>query len=388
MAKAKKVKVKAEERAIVPFADRKYLVNGAERTYLAESVSVGAAIMVSGRESIAAYRGAERVGESFATIVRAAKDKLLADPAFDGSAYNVALALVDLISLLYREEKLQAVAAADAAGHKGATREGFIRDWTKAALDGLQHAKGPILDLVGGKDSGATLIFDWRESNSYVLDAPIPSTCTTDPETETETKPETETETETETRPETETETKSTGSAGHAGQISASESALQAIGAAFKAAPGSALSMFADRMVSAALRNIPTTGGQLPGVVEWLREIVGAIEADVRAEGVGPMRAEWIAARAKAQAEAEAARLRKLANAEAEARAEFDKAKAEAEAADLAYAEASAKAEASPDSRKAAKAAEVARQSAEDAGYRLAKFAELAKAAKAARLAG
>ncbi len=377
MAKAKKVKVKAEERAIVPFA---------ERTYLATSIAAGAAIMVAGRDAIEAAKGAEKRGESFAAIVRSAKEDFRADPAFENNAYNIASALTDLISLLYREEKVQADAAADAAGHKGDTRKGFIRDWTKAALSGLEYAKLPILELVGGKDGGATLIFDWREANAYVLDVPINSTCTT--ETETETKPETETETETKPETETETETKSTGSAGHAGQISASESALQAIGAAFKAAPGSALSMFADRMVSAALRDIPATGGQLPGVVEWLREIVGAIEADVRAEGVGPMRAEWIAARAKAQAEAEAARLRKLANAEAEARAEFDKAKAEAEAADLAYAEASAKAEAAPDSRKAAKAAEAARQSAEDAGYRLAKFAELAKAAKAARLAG
>lgn len=367
MAKAKKVKVKAEERAIVPFA---------ERTYLATSIAAGAAIMVAGRDAIEAAKGAEKRGESFAAIVRAAKEDFRADPAFENNAYNIASALTDLISLLYREEKVQADAAADAAGHKGDTRKGFIRDWTKAALSGLEYAKLPILELVGGKDGGATLIFDWREANAYVLDVPINSTCTT------------ETETETETKPETETETKSTGSAGHAGQLSASESALQAIGAAFKTAPGTALSMFADRMVSAALRNIPATGGQLPGVVEWLREIVGAIEADVRCEGIGPMRAEWIAARAKAQADAEAARLRKLANAEAEARAEFDKAKAEAEAADLAYAEASAKAEAAPDSRKAAKAANVARQSAEDAGYRLAKFAELAKAAKAARLAG
>ena len=269
---------------------------------------------------------------------------------------------------------MRADAAADAAGHKGDTRKGFIRDWTKAALSGLEYAKLPILELVGGKDGGATLIFDWRESNSYVLDVPINSTCTT----ETDEKP-------TDEKP---TDEKPPGSAGHAGQLSPSESALQAIGAAFKAAPGSALSMFADRMVSAALRNIPTTGGQLPGVVEWLREIVGAIESDIRCDGVGPMRAEWIAARAKAQADAEAARLRKLANAEAEARAEFDKAKAEAEAADLAYAEAAAKAEAAPDSRKAAKACATARQSAEDAGYRLAQFAELAKAAKAARLAG
>lgn len=369
---AKQSKVKKQQALIIAPVDK--------RGYLPATVSAAAAIVVAGREAIERQGEAQAAGKCFAAQIRSAKDTFLADPKMENSAINVAYELTDLLTLMYRAVREEAVRIADSSGLKDKAREGSIADYVSKAVDGLAYAKKPILELVGGTDGGATLICEWRNKIAYVLDVPIDGTCTHETTEGDETTEGGETPEGGETggqKPNHE-----------AAPESRTDAAIRAVESAIDGEQGIVPAVLRSGVLSRALRAMPTTKGDVPGVVEWLREIIAAIEADCRVEGIGPMRAEWIRRKAEAKAEAEAARLRGLANAEAEAASAVDKAVVEAEEADKAYQAAAKKLAAAPDSAKAGKAEKVARQLAEDAGFRLANLRKTATAAKAARLAG